>query len=217
MKTDYRQDKIFAAASETALPEWHGFVRYCEWREKGIRAKAFAELDAFLREAVNWPFETRLDFVLWVLRWGCDPLGNSLLSQPLHAKLLVPTVREWNARDPGNAATYLWLGLLRQDDPSVHLEHAIEIDPRCEQARDTLSQWICGDINYHQHELPSYYINDPRIDLDDLDQVVELCMPFMKRPWAVYRRRDAARQRKRARAWLKDHPRPGDFATVGYR
>ncbi len=213
MRTDAKQDEIFAAVSEIERPDWLSFARHCEYRRKGLRIKASAELSQFMADAATWPFDARLEFVLWVLQWERDPSNNPLLSQPLWAKCLVPTVREWNARDPQDAASHLWLGLLRQDNPSAHLERAIAIDPDCEHARMMLSQWICGDVHYNQHELPALYIHDPRGDLRALDRVFELCEPFTTRPWALFWCREATQQKLKAEAWLRDHPRPGDFAN----
>ncbi len=213
MRTNAREDGVFAAAFASIRPEWQGFGQYCEWLEKGVRTRAFAELEAFLSDASAWPFDMRLEFVLWVLKLERDPANNPLLSHQLRIKLLVPTIRELNTRAPDRAESYLWLGLLRQDNPSAHLAHAVEIDPTCEPAHQMLSQWICCDISYNQHELPAFYIHDPRIDLEDLDRVVALCTPYIKQRWAVSWRREAARQRKRVHAWLKAHPRPGDFAA----
>ena len=205
MTTDGRQDDRLSAH-----PEW---TRYCAFRETGLRRQAFDALHVFLDEAMAWPFDRRLEFALSVLQLGTDTPSNPLLTQPLYMGLLVPTLREWNVRESGNAQSHLWLGLLRQDNPSAHLERAIALDPGCEAAYRVLSEWICDDIRYNQHELPGFYIHDPRLDLDALDQVIGLCLPHMKRPWAVRWRRQAARLRKQAHGWLRFHPNPGDFAA----
>ncbi len=207
-------DSLLAAAPlAMQRPQWRGFGRYCEYRGKGVRAQAFAELGKFLDEAIDWPFDERRAFALWVLNSErSDVLNNALMSQPLLARLIVPTVKEWNRREPVVAETHLWLGLLRQDVPVVHLERAIEIDPDCELARQVICRWTCGDIDYNQHELPAFYIHDPRDDLKALNRVFDLCKPFTTQPWAVYWWREATQLKQEAEAWLKDHPRPGDFA-----
>ena len=195
-------------ASERA--EWLGFARFCELRAKGLRADAFKALSGFLDQAETWPFETRLQFIHWLL----DKWGNGLdLPQPLYARLVVPTAREWANSKPQEPRAHLWLGLLRCDNPTLHVERALELDPALELARKTLVQWILADIDYNQHEMPSLYIHDPRADLEALHRVEVLIGQVGLGAWVEGPRQEIPDLRRQAQEWIAAHPRKGDFAT----
>jgi len=110
------------------------------------------------------------------------------------------------------AEAHLWLGLLRCDDPSEHLADALKLDPNCEQARQVLVEWIIGDIEYNQHELPSFYIHDPREDLAALDRAADLLAGASTSEETFRQKLEIAELRRRAEGWLAAHPLPGDFA-----
>ncbi len=172
-----------------------------------------ARLEVFIEAASRWSFDERLAFCMWLLeesRRLFDP--TLLLSQPLYTRLVVPAVREWREQSPDDARPHLWLGMLRCDDPSLHLEHALRLDPSCELARVTLTQWILGDVEYNQHELPAFYIHDPRDDLVALDRADGLASDSAEQAWVEGVRREIADLRMRAEGWLAEHPLPGDFA-----
>jgi len=61
--------------------------------------------------------------------------------------------------------------------------NALELDPNCEPARQTLVQWILADIDYSQHELPAIYIHDPREDLKDLVRAEQLAAVTASSGW----------------------------------
>lgn len=190
------------------------FSRYCEYRGRGVRPLAMRALNTFLDVAVVWPFDERLSFARWALLESRRFLDeNALLPQPLRTRLIEPVVREWRMASPDDAEPHMWLGLLRCDNPSLHLDRAIELDPGCELARQTLIQWILNDIEYHQHELPTYYLHDPREDLSDLRKALRLCSRGNAEDGAQNARRKISELRTRIKAWLRNHPQKGDFAT----
>jgi len=165
------------------------------------------QLDRFLAETSGWDFALRLAFTTWALeesRQFSDPA--LLLPQPVHARLIVPTVREWLDIAPTEAAPHLWLGLLMCDDPARHLERALELDASCEPARQSLSQWILADIDYNQHHLPEYYLNDPRDDLNALDVAARLTDGSSVERWSNEARQEIAELRARAEDWIGKRP-----------
>jgi hypothetical protein len=94
------------------------------------RKEAFQSLATFLQTAASWSFEERLAFCRWLLAASLT-LGDrgSPLPQPLLAEIAVPTVKEWSRRDPNSAEAHLWLGMMRCDDPLMHLARAMDLDP----------------------------------------------------------------------------------------
>ena len=214
MVFDSDMDKLAALTVRAKeRPEWNSFAEFATLRSRGVRSEAMKQLKSFLDDASAWDFSARLTFTKWALeesRQFSDP--GFFLPQPAHARLIVPTVRAWLDIAPSDAEPHLWLGLLRCDDPSRHLERALELDPTCEPARQTLAQWILADIDYNQHELPAFYIHDPRDDLKALDQASSLAEGSAVEEWATEIRREIIELRTRAEDWLKAHPRPGDFA-----
>jgi hypothetical protein len=197
-------DKLAFLAMEAKKEEaWLEFARFCELRAQGVRAAAMEHLSSFLQAAAHWSLEERLTFSKWVL-WCSRKFHDDrvVLPQPLRTKLLIPTLRSWIETFPGEAEVHLWLGLLRCDDPSRHLERAIELDPSCELARLTLTNWIISDIEYNQHELPSFYINDPVEDLNDLEKASKLASGSTTEARVRLWRQEIAELRARAELWL---------------
>lgn len=175
---------IYLATDARKEDAWLEFSRYCERRGRGVRAAAMEHLENFLQAAVAWSFEKRLAFSRWVLchrpKFSDDRV---VLPNPLRTRLLIPTFRAWEEMSPGEAEAHLWLGILRCDDPSAHLGKALELDPSCELARETLTCWILSDIAYNQHELPSGYLGDPADDLRELDRASELLCASTVETW----------------------------------
>lgn len=203
-------NKMAALADQARLKApWCKFADYLEQHSKGIRKRALVTLMEFIDEALLWPFAERLRFTIWLL----ESMPVDALVQPLNMRLLIPTLKEWKAYDPSQAGAYLWLGLLRCDVPADYLQHALELDPKCQKARAQLCEWIIGAVSYNQHELPAFYIHDPRIDLLDLAEAEVLCQGYENADWGVCVLAAIAEQRELAETWLRNHPRPGDFAT----
>ena len=193
----------FLAAEAKREGAWLEFSRFCEFRAQGVRAAAMKHLSGFLLAAAHWSLEERLAFSKWVL-WRSRTFHDDrvVLPHPLRTKLLIPTLQSWVETSPGEAETYLWLGLLRCDDPSRHLERAIELDPSCELARLTLTNWIISGIEYNQHELPSFYINDPVEDLNDLEKAASLASGSISEARVKLWQQEIAELRARAEVWL---------------
>src|ERR1700722_7145580 len=98
MVSHANMDKLAALALQAGQQaDWRGFARFCELRGNGLRLDALKSLSEFLDQAATWPFEARLQFT----RWLFDTWGPSRdLPQPLHARLVVPTIREWANKEP---------------------------------------------------------------------------------------------------------------------
>jgi len=197
-------DKLaFLAAEAKKEGAWLEFSRFCELRAQGVRAAAMEHLKSFLQAAAHWSLEERLIFSKWVL-WGSRKFHDDrvVLPHPLRTKLLIPTLRSLIETSPGEAEGHLWLGLLRCDEPWLHLEQALKLDSSCELARRTLTDWIISDVEYNQHELPSGYINDPRDDLNDLERASKLASGSAEEARVRLWQQEIAKLRARAEVWL---------------
>lgn len=197
-----------------AEPEWARFADFAEARSKGLRGDAFRSLNVFLDESGGWDYPRQLRFTRWLLEASLRFSDRALpIPHPLSVRLVVPVVRQWCDREPEDAQPRLWLGLLRCDDPSAHLEAALKLDPTCEKARQTLTDWALDDVEYNQHHLPDFYIHDPRLDLVELDRLSAVIDASADEEWAGRVREEIRELRCRAEEWLSLHPRPGDFAA----
>ncbi|WP_146620075.1 hypothetical protein [Acuticoccus sediminis] len=207
-------DWLSALANEASEHnEWREFAAFADSRSQGLRTEAFRHLSHFIHATRDWKFEERLGFCRWLLGKGDAFGGLGIASpQPLRASLLVPTMREWLEREPKIAEAHLWLGLLRCDDPSEHLTSALALNPNCQRARRVLVEWIINDIDYNQHELPSFYIQDPRDDLVELERAADLLAGVPNSTEIDRQKLEIVELRRRAAAWLAAHPLPGDFA-----
>ncbi|MDC7676775.1 hypothetical protein [Asticcacaulis machinosus] len=203
-------DKMLELAKKAKAEKgWGGFADYLEQHGAGVRKRALESLNLFLNDAVLWPLEERLRFTLWLL----DSIDIEALVQPLKLRLVIPTIREWESLNPLSPEPPLWLGLLHCDKPENHIRRALELDPKCEKAREILCQWIIADISYNQHELPAFYIHDPRVDLADLAEAEALCLSYEHKAWVEHMLSEIMQQRALAEEWLENHPRLGDFAS----
>lgn len=209
MPYDRDMDTLIFLAAEAGREEgWHDFSRFCEFRGQGVRATAMEHLNKFLCTTAQWPLEKRLAFSKWVL-WRSRKFHDDrvVLPHPIRERLIVPTLRSWSEASPDEAEAHLWLGLLRCDDPSRHLDQALELDPSCELARRTLTDWIISDVEYNQHELPSFYINDPADDLGELDRASTLAAGASIESWVKIRQQEIADLRERALSWMATNDR----------
>jgi hypothetical protein len=199
---------LFLAAKARKEESWLDFSRFCELRGQGVRAAAMEELGKFLKANASAPFERRLTFSRWLLRRSREFQDvRVLLPHPILEQFVVPTLRQWCEACPREAEPHLWLGLLMCDIPSDHLDQALELDPSCELARQTLTNWILGHVDYNQHELPSFYINDAEDDLTALDKASELTSASKADGWVKDALREIAELRARAEDWVATHPR----------
>lgn len=205
---------IFLAGEARAQDEWLEFSRFCEFRGQGVRVEAMRHLDQFMRAAACWSFEARIAFSRWAL-WRSRRFRDDRIVLPhsLREELIIPTVRHWRETAPGEAEARLWLGILRCDDPSHHLEQALELDPSCELARQTLTRLILRDVEYDQHELPGFYIGDPADDLRELEQASNLASGSVEEAWALTVHQEIAGLRAQAEAALAMQGQPSNVVT----
>ena len=205
---------IFLAAEARKEEEWHDFSRFCEFRGRGLRTAAMEHLNKFLQVAGGWSLEKRLAFSKWVLgRSRRFQRDRAVLPHPIRERLIVPTLRSWSEASPSEAEAHLWLGLLRCDNPSRHLDQALKLDPSCELARRTLMEWIISDVEYNQHELPSFYINDPAKDLKELDRASELAAGATAEAWITITRQEIALLRTKVLSWMATKDRAGNVVS----
>jgi hypothetical protein len=200
MPYDSDMDQLTLLAGEARKKDaWFEFSRFCELRGHGVRAEAMERLNEFMRAAACWSFEERMAFSRWVL-WHSREFRDDRIVVPhsLREQFIIPTLRHWCETSSGEAEPRLWLGLLRCDDPSHHLEEALELDPSCELARQTLTRWILWDVDYNQHELPSFYIDDPANDLRELERASKLASGSTAEAWAMTVQQEIAGLRARA-------------------
>jgi hypothetical protein len=200
MPSNSDMDTLIFLAAEAKKDSWLEFARFCELRGQGVRAAAMEQLDKFVQAAFSWSFEKRLAFSQWVL-WRSRKFRDDrvVLPHPIRERLIVPTLRNWRDAAPNEAEPHLWLGLLGcDDDPSHHLDQALNLDPSCELARQKLTDWILGAVDYNQHELPSFYINDPASDLKDLEKASKLASGSTAEAWAGNVHQEIAELRARA-------------------
>ncbi len=202
--------KMIALAEQAGLePLWYRFADYLEQHGKGVRKNALVTLKKFIDEALLWPFAERLRFTLWSL----EVMPIDALVQPLKMRLVIPTLKEWKEFEPLQAGPHLWLGLLHCDVPADYLKRVLELDPKCQKARAQLCQWIIGYVSYNQHELPAFYIHDPRVDLVSLAEAEALCLGCEDADWASCVLAEISDHRELAKEWLRNHPRAGNFAS----
>ncbi|WP_076864875.1 hypothetical protein [Bradyrhizobium mercantei] len=195
---------LYLAEEAKKEHSWLEFSQFCGLRARGVRAAAMEQLDRFIRTTDSWSFERQRAFSQWVLsgsRRFND--GRVVLPHPIRERLIVPTLRRWCEISPKEAEPHLWLGVLRSGaDPAHHLEGALELDPSCILARQTLIEWILGAVDYNQHELPYAYINDPADDLQALAQASELISGSETEAWGASALREIAEFRARADSWM---------------
>ena len=200
MSYDSDMDLLMLLAEEARKEEaWLEFSRFCELRGRGIRAEAMRRVDQFMQLAANWSFDERLAFSRWVL-WRSRKFRDDrmVLPHPLREQCIIPTLRSWYEAASSEAEPRLWLGILRCDDPSYHLAQALELDPTCELARETLTRWILSDVAYNQHELPGFYFGNPADDLKELERALKLVSGSTAEAWARTVQQQIARLRARA-------------------
>jgi hypothetical protein len=180
------------AAQASASPTWSDYAQYCRDREGGLRRRAFQHLEKFLEGAKAWSFDDRSAFANWVCvriaEFGeSDSCG--LVPQPLAEQLVVPTLREWVARETRNSIPCRWLGMffsgvvypgLRAGlstgavDAYSLLREALRRNPNDDLARVRLIEMIVGDAEFSCHHLPHYYIGEPKDDVARIAEAVEL-------------------------------------------
>lgn len=194
MREDSLDELLLIARELAEQPNWQGLALFFDRRGKGFRGQAFAALNEFLAFSENWPFEERLRLTRWLVdrrqRVGADTM---LLPQPLFTRLVSPTLWDWLAREPSSAeAHFLMASIAIWPDEAVadrhsHLLRALALDPAHDRAREMLFNWLTGEVEYRQHELPRFYIGDAEEDLATLAEAQIMANGFCDpklREWA---------------------------------
>jgi hypothetical protein len=179
-------------AEASAKEAWSAYARYCRDREAGLRRQAFQHLETFLASAKSWSFDQRSEFANWLCS-RINEFGESdscgLIPRPLAEQLVVPTLREWAARDTTDSIPCRWLGMffsgvvypgLRAglstgaSDAYSLLREALRRNPNDDHARIRLIEMIVGDAGFSCHHLPHYYIGEPKEDFARTAEGIEL-------------------------------------------
>jgi hypothetical protein len=206
---DYDQ-LILIAGEAAAEEEWRGYASYLTSRGRGLRRDALAALDLFLTEATGWPFRERLRLTRWIGDRRARVFDTGLLMpQPLHARLISPTVLEWVKEEPSCAEAHFLVAVLadfpaesRFAQKPFHLRRAIALQPTHEEAKLRLCSWLTSEAEYNQHHIPWSYLGDAATDLQVLQEaeavVDKITNPFQRES----RRAEVVQLRKVASAWL---------------
>lgn len=155
-----------AASHASAFHAWHEYAQFCELLGKGLRKDALAHLVAFVKQAVNWPFSEKKEFISWLYHFIQERSDTFLLiPHPLYEEFINPTLAEWTEREPENGEPHRWLGT------AEHLKEAIRLNPADEIARGRLAETVINWVEYSTHELPYGYIGNANEDLQILSEV----------------------------------------------
>jgi hypothetical protein len=188
-----RQNECLRAVADLAAQcaSWTNYAAYCSDRERGLRRRAFEQLDVFLAASESWSFRDRKEFVDWVCQRRFDyrdAESYGLTPTPLVEKLVIPTLNEWKRNVPADAAPHRWLGLffadvphsvLRaglcevSDDAYLHLRAALVRDATDQLVRVRIVELLIGAAEYSCHHLPHFYIGDPAEDIARLAEARE--------------------------------------------
>ena len=141
-------------------PDWKDYARYCHLREQGLRRQAFASLDLFIADALEWDFESQKAFVLWLCsKMDTVKYGDlAPFPAPLSTRLFQPFFTELLRREPANDEAYA-LRARYMGEPLLY-RRALAINPRNQRVRHALAVACIGDIWYAQHHLPHYFLGD---------------------------------------------------------
>src|SRR5579863_7279974 len=91
-------------------PEWADYALFCREYEKGLRPQALKTLERFISTIEGRPFEERRCFVSWLLGHVDGRDGrHMLIPQPLHTRVIEPTLLEWTLVEPKRSEPHRWL------------------------------------------------------------------------------------------------------------
>jgi hypothetical protein len=155
-----------AASYASAIPAWNEYARFCELLARGLRKDALAHLVTFTKQATDWPFPQKKEFISWLYHFAQQHADTYLLiPHPLYEEFIKPTLEGWIEREPDNGEPHRWLGT------AEHLKEAIRLNPTDEIARSRLAETVINWAAYSIHELPYGYIGDANEDLQMLNEV----------------------------------------------
>lgn len=192
-------DRMLAFSAEARKhPGWARLADYLSLHGQGVRKRALVTLSSFIEDAMGWPLKARLDLSLWIL----ETLRLSSIPAPLFTSIVLPTCEDWIQEEPENAEAHLWLGKLNPSIARQEFTLALALAPENDEARGRLCQSLIDHIDFNQHHLPHFYINDPKLDLIDLSTAEALWIGREQSKWAKFCLNDIRGLRKCAEMWL---------------
>jgi hypothetical protein len=125
---------------------------YCELREKGLRREAFAQLDAFLKEAASWDVPVQRALAVHVLEahWK-TPDVHQFLTAPLRERFLERVLEEWRAADANDPVPARHLALLHGERSL--LAEALRLNPKDDAVRAALAGILLCLVDHATHHL----------------------------------------------------------------
>jgi hypothetical protein len=157
---------LTVANSALLNSDWTEYANYCFDREKGLRKVAFKHLDNFLKSAVSWTLEKKIDFLNFLFPFFENVVDADYgpFPQPLSDKLIKPTLEKWCEFEQNNSNPFRWFGTYYKSE--VHLLKALEIEPKDDKARQTLINCWTYNVYFSVHHLPDGYIGEPNVDIE---------------------------------------------------
>ena len=212
-------DRLAMLADDAAsVPGWGGLAAYLRLRGAGLRRDALCTLDGFVNEAVAWSFDERLALLRWIVSRSIET-SDPALPQPLHARVVAPTVAEWLVRDPGSSEAHLLHAIYGPRGDPTHnpmrlVRRAVELDPANQAARETFVSWAAGDVEHAQHELPWGYLGSAEDDARNLEEALVVAAGITHKAIHDRTMRELRELLAVARAWAAFHAegRPDAFA-----
>jgi hypothetical protein len=184
-------------AEALTQPEWADYALFCQEYEKGLRPQALKTLERFIFTIERSTFEERRCFVSWLLGRVDGREGRHMLvPQPLHIRVIEPTLLEWTLVEPKRSEPHRWLG------GYDNLKHAVELEPNDKIARKKLLAIILGKVGMSTHELPNGYLGSVQDDLAALREAEELLTGFSDHKDRDRFAADIAEERERIQKYL---------------
>lgn len=174
MIANSQNDALLILANSTKEKiEWIEYANYCFDREKGLRKKAFNHLDTFIKDALNWELDQRIEFVSYLFPYfeTVQDADYGGFPQPLSEKIIKPTLEEWCILENKDNRPFRWYGKYYRSEK--YLFKALELEPLDDMARSTIISWWSYQIYYSVHHLPNYYIGNPYEDIQLSNRIKE--------------------------------------------
>lgn len=172
------KDALMNVIEDRKASEYFLFWEYCIKKEKGLRKDSFNSLNIFIKEAINWDFETQKGFTIWLFQIfeESDNLHHVIV-HPLEQNLLKPILEKWMTQNTDDSRPFRWYGLFLNTENAVYyLNKAIEIGGLQEQR--ALRKLI--DIHFYSlwysfhHISESFYLGNLEEDLATVSKIESL-------------------------------------------